>query len=354
MKNWLFGIIYFCIGCSVPNKIIFNGSESRNAYNVFVQKTNSQEMLLNLVRLKYAELPSFLELSSITSQHSLKNIANVGINIPGFNKTNPTDLRGETQFQSQPTLQYSPMQGKEFANQLLQPLDISIIQQMIYSGWDIDRVFLIAIENFQEFPNLHREGLAPKELKRHKKFHKIIDLMKKLQKKSSLQIGIQQTSDLKLKSLQFVFPIEDKYSKKVAKILKNTKRSNGKYVIDIVQGFDENGNIGILPRSLLSCMYYLSKNVKIPQKDIKICETSNMCHFSTKNSPKIFKELLVVYSSNKKPKNSYVCVKYKDTWFYIKDNDIHSKKTFLLLLDLYNLQSAKPKVKGPLFTLPTG
>ncbi len=75
----------------------------------------------------------------------------VRISIPGFSKTNPTNLRGETQFQSQPTLQYSPLQGKGFANRILRPIDIGIIQQIIYSGWDVDRVFLLAIENFQEF-----------------------------------------------------------------------------------------------------------------------------------------------------------------------------------------------------------
>ena len=61
--------------------------------------------------------------------------------------------------------------------------------------------------------------------------------------------------------------------------------------------------------------------MRIPKKDIKICETSDVfnCDISTKDIPKIFKELLVVYNSNRKPKDSYACVKYRDTWFYIKD-----------------------------------
>ncbi|KKM67868.1 hypothetical protein LCGC14_1466760, partial [marine sediment metagenome] len=44
---------------------------------------------------------------------------------------------------------------------------------------------------------------------------------------------------------------------------------------------------------------------------------------------------------------------YRDTWFYIKDGDIYSKKTFLLLLDLFNLQAGSSTVQGPLLTLPT-
>ena len=171
---------------------------------------------------------------------------------------------------------------------------------------------MLAIEDFQEFPNMHREGLAPKELKRHEKFHDIINLMKKLQKKNALQVGIKQQAN-ELKSLQFAFPVDDQYSKKIIKMLKGKKQANGKYIINIIQGFDENGNIGILSRSLLSCMYNLSNNVRIPEKDIKICKTSNIfnCEISTKNIPKVFKELLVIYNSNRKPKDSYICVKYQ-------------------------------------------
>ena len=59
-------------------------------------------------------------------------------------------------------------------------------------------------------------------------------------------------------------------------------------------------------------------------------------------------------SSEKKPKHAYVSIKYRDFWFYIEDDDLHSKKTFMLLLELYNLQSGRGPDKGPILTLPLG
>ena len=177
-----------------------------------------------------------------------------------------------------------------------------------------------------------------------------------MQKKGALQVGIrQQENNSKLKNIQFAFPADDQYGEKIVNIMKEENSANGKYIINIVQGFDENGNIGILPRSLLSCMYSLSDYVLIPEKDIKVCEISDISKnkILTKNIPKKFKELLMIYNSDRKPKNSYVCVKHRDTWFYIKDGDIYSKKTFLLLLDLFNLQAGSSTVQGPLLTLPT-
>ena len=52
--------------------------------------------------------------------------------------------------------------------------------------------------------------------------------------------------------------------------------------------------------------------------------------------------------------NLFLSIKFRDSWFYIKDNDLHSKKTFMLLLELYNLQSGKRTSKGPVLTLPIG
>ncbi|NGX33698.1 MAG: hypothetical protein K1060chlam1_00038 [Candidatus Anoxychlamydiales bacterium] len=357
--KWLVLILTLCLtSCHFPSKMTMEGSGGRNAYNVEVQKTNAEEMLLNLVRLRYYDSPFFLEVSSVTSQFTMRNLAVASIQLPGFDKTNPMSLGGETQWTNQPTIQYSPLQGKEFANQLMQPLDINTIQQVIYSGWGIDRVFALTVQNFQEFPNVPREGLEPEELIRHQKFHQLIKLMTELQIKGDLQIGIGQnkTENVDKPNLQFAFPSGNKVSEQMAELLSSEKSVNGKYVLNVVVGFDDKGNIGLLPRSLLSCMHYLSKGIVVPQKDIddKKVSFSAAAEDKKEDIERIFKDLIVVCSSVKKPKDAYVAIKYRDFWFYINDDDIHSKKTFMLLLELYNLQSGRGPGKGPILTLPLG
>ncbi len=359
MKWLLLLLVVFFTSCHFPSKIAIEGSGGRSAYNVEIQKTNAEEMLLNLVRLRYYDSPFFLEVSSITSQFTLKNLAVASIKIPGFDKTNPMSIGGETQWSNQPTIQYSPLQGKEFANQLMQPLDISTIQQVIYSGWDIERVFSLTVKNFREFPNLPREGLDPEELDKHKKFHELIKLMTRLQMKGDLQIGIKMIKDgkdLAKQDLQFAFPADSEIGRQMAKLMGLEKNIDEKYVLNVVVGFDEKGNIGFLPRSLLSCMRYLSKGVIIPQKDIEAKKVSFMTSkdYRKKDLKKIIEELMVIYSSDKRPKQAYVAIKYRDFWFYIADDDLHSKKTFMLLLELYNLQSGRGPEKSPILTLPIG
>ncbi len=360
-------------GCHFPSSMVLEGPGGRNAYNIEVQKTNAEEMLLNLVRLRYYDSPFFLEVSSVTSSFTFKNLAAATINIPGFNHTNPMSLGGETQWQTQPTIQYSPLEGQEFANQLMQPLDIATLQQVIYSGWDIDRVFRLAVQHFKEYHNVPQEKeLDPEKHPKYQNFIKALRIMKKFQEEGILQVGIKEHRKIDEKenkegciepnmTLQIAFPVDDEDSKTLADLLGEAQPKNGKYMVSIVQGFNKKGEIGVLPRSILSCMYNLSHSVDVPDKDLEENKAKTLYDETDdvkKEKQRVKKEihsLMNIYNASLKPKDSYVCIKYRDNWFYIKDNDLYSKRTFMLLLELYNLQSGRRKTQGgPVLTLPIG
>ena len=48
----------------------------RSNYNLAIQRTNDEQLLLNLVRLKYRDTPFFMEVSSVASQFTLSTTAN--------------------------------------------------------------------------------------------------------------------------------------------------------------------------------------------------------------------------------------------------------------------------------------
>ncbi len=59
-----------------------------------------------------------------------------------------------------------------------------------------------------------------------------------------------------------------------------------------------------------------------------------------------------MHSSPTEPERSSVKVFYRDSWFYIADNDADSKVTFALLSMLVTLQSGDTTKITPLITLP--
>ena len=59
-------------------------------------------------------------------------------------------------------------------------------------------------------------------------------------------------------------------------------------------------------------------------------------------------------SSTNRPANAFVAVPYRGAWFYIADNDLESKSTFMLLTQLFNLQAGQIKTVAPALTIGVG
>ena len=61
-------------GCFGPTAI----RQTRDRYNEAIRQTNDEELLLNLVRLRYNEHPSFLPVTGLNSQFELSAGADAG------------------------------------------------------------------------------------------------------------------------------------------------------------------------------------------------------------------------------------------------------------------------------------
>jgi hypothetical protein len=354
------------VGCQVPGRTVLTGSGGRTAYNEVLQMTSSEQMLLNLVRLRYYDAPFFLDVETITTQFSYKSSASASLPIPGFSKENPFILGGEFMWSDQPTIQYTPLEGQAFAKQLLTPIDLSIVQQLIISGWDVDLVFRLIIQGVDDFLNVpEASGPIPEFVPRYNSFFEVSRLMRHFQLRSELKMGIKPHCSKKegheesgegKQTLQIAFPKGSEEADQLAKLFSDVHVQNDHYVANIEMGFSCKGKIGIISRSIMSCMYYLSLGITVPEKDLmmgKVCVTKGLGGeiFDWKE---IMENLITVHSSCQAPQNAYISVKYKNNWFYIDECDFQSKKTFLLLLQLYNLKAQEPKALPPFLTLPLG
>jgi hypothetical protein len=62
--------------------------------------------------------------------------------------------------------------------------------------------------------------------------------------------------------------------------------------------------------------------------------------------------LFHIRQSNEQPDLAFVAIPYRGSWFYLADNDLESKSTFMLLMQLFRLQAGSTKSAGPALTLP--
>ena len=91
-------------GCLGPKAVKY----TRLRYNEVVRDTNDEQLLVNIVRLRYADSPVFIDLPSITSQFELAGGGNF-IGGYGFEFGGRTSLgTGQFSMRDTPTLSYHP------------------------------------------------------------------------------------------------------------------------------------------------------------------------------------------------------------------------------------------------------
>ncbi|HZQ47959.1 MAG TPA: hypothetical protein VFC07_13155, partial [Verrucomicrobiae bacterium] len=94
-------------------------------YGTAIADSWKQQTLLNIVKLRYMDLPVFLDVGSIVSGYSLATSVNVNGTISTHDATqgNFATLGGQAVYTDRPTVTYVPRTGEKFQRGLITPID---------------------------------------------------------------------------------------------------------------------------------------------------------------------------------------------------------------------------------------
>jgi hypothetical protein len=338
----------------------------RSKYNMAIQKTNDEQLLLNLVRLKYRDTPFFLEVSNVASQFRIKNKVSVTAQLESMVK-DIFNLGASSSYEESPTVSYTPLQGDKFVKNIMSTLPLKTITLLFHSGWSVERVFRVCFQMLGQLENAPgASGPTPKLAPQYKEFLQTVKYLQELDDRDALRIIYQEPNG----QPQMLLQVSDdaKTSKPALEFARsiNSIPSIKQYILthfptpDQVEHFPvimtRGKELRIVPRSLLGMLFYLSQSIEIPKRDLlkgKVTLTK-----TTKGEDfdwfEVTGELLTIRSSDEKPLRATVRVFYRDTWFYIDDSDLNSKSTFSLLTQIYSLQSGSIKSTEPILTIGVG
>ena len=334
------------------------------AYNQAIVNTLDQEMLLNLVRLKYRDRPFFLKVGSVTATFSMG--ADIGVEGEyGIDwKRDIGDGRivspsvGMSYSQS-PTISYTPLQGEAFLKSVLTPISLEAMLVITQSGWSVERVFGICVERINNLYNApSASGPTPEEQPRYRKFNRMVQILRILQAASLLEIGLDLEAETNRNMVISIDPDPD-YQELIDELRSLLEVSQEVNRFEITTNFLDlqKDEWDLRSRSIYSVLYYLSHNVEIPEEHkqaglITVTKAKNGGEFNWEETPagRMFK----VRWNKGKPRNAYIAVPYRGVWFYIADDDLQSKSTFMLLSQLFSLQAGQTEDGGPTLTLPVG
>ena len=118
----------------------------------------------------------------------------------------------------------------------------------------------------------------------------------------------------------------------------------------------QENSLAVRTRSMMGVLFYLSHNTKVPVADeqgglVTVTQTVAGGHFDWN---RVTGNLLKVETATQPPPDAFIVVQHRGAWFYIRNNDLESKSTFMLLSQLFNLQAGQIKTAAPALTIGVG
>ena len=322
------------------------------AYNEAIIASINEQMLQNLVRMRYRDVTFFLEIASVTASLSLG--ANVGVNTDvNFGSGDTLSPSAGIAYSDKPTISYTPLQGEDLLKSILSPLQLEAILVLTQSGWNISRVFGLCFERINNLYNApNASGPTPGQEPDHEKFGHLMDALHTLQKNQLIEIGTNKEGGIVIKLIRD----NDTYKNQIDQVyaLLELDQSKDEFTLDTDFLSMENTQWTVRPRSISGLLYYLSHNVEAPSSHhhelVTVTRTKDGGRFDWNETPagRLFK----IHTSEERPGNAYIATHYRGYWFYIEDTDLESKSTFILLRQLFDLQAGQSNPQVPTLTLP--
>lgn len=375
-------------GCTVGPSLI---QDSRTRYNSAVQRTASEEMLLNLMRARYGEPPEFLAVSGITSQFEVDGGVSFG-NEFGLGRGR---WGGNLNAADRPTVSLAPLQDEQFTRRFLSPISLETIYNFTRNGRRVESVLRLTVEQINGVRNPW-DGLGSTT----SAFNWLAQTLDAFAKAQQVELAYQKTSEQVSPSLEsrsidaqtvlaavekgyrFEPSGDDKSLSLTAKgkelVLRVSAPAAGSPEMEGITDLlrlkpgaefyplepalegqlkpltEFNRELHISTRSVEEILHFLCHGISVPPKHVEKGLIAHPCEASVHCSDPP-SDLLRVHWSTWRPHHAAVAIRYRGYWFYIDDADAASKETFELLLELYNLE-----IRGggaatlPMLTLPIG
>ena len=316
----------------------------RADYNEAIAQSSSEQMLLNLVRLRYNHPTHFLEPVSVVTTYSFSRNAgaNATANLNGDSSFAPiagVGLLGGVSSTETPTITYSPLAGEEFVRRLAAPLPRELLFTLLQGGWPADRLLPLTVRTIG---NASAPVIAAAD--DTSRYARIVDGLATLQAQGELAIelgrlegpllGVSDSQVAQTLITNLGLPPETRSFIVSGRIVRTPDEATVPVVPEVT----------LLTRSMLDILYYVSHGVDAEADDLGARDLGVALPIDA--------PLLHVSSGGQAPNTAMVAVPYRSRWFWIDDEDRSSKRAFLTLSTLFKLMSAPAEVATPLLTLP--
>ena len=343
-------------------------------YNAALAHSAREQILLNIVRSRYLEVPVFLSVSSVLTQYEYDRSIGVG-GIFGISGDSTNVIGGSEDvisgdanlgFSERPTITYLPVEGKEFSAHLLSDIPSEIIFAAAQAGFPVDIFMRIAIQRIGAMENMSFGELPASgyidtktqfesDFKKLKRFEKMIELIFILSDSEIIEVQHFEEDGQSRSYLIIAEDVPEDLRPKLGELrqLLGLTNRNRFRITDRFTNIKDD-EISIQTRSVMAIMEFVARGVEVPLEHL---EDGWVIDYGLQTSDgEVAKGLIPfrMHSSKSRPQNVFAAVRFNDYWYYIDHDDITSKRALSLIIVLFRLMAPTPSGAAPILTLPTG
>jgi hypothetical protein len=314
-----------------------------------------EQTLLNIVKLRYGDMPIFLEVAQVIAGYQLQSALSGSFTLGNFTSSlidRLTATGGATAastYTDRPTVVYQPLTGVDFLKRLMTPIPPSSVLFMVQSGYSAELVMPIILNSINGLNNASNRLRRPAD----QKFTRLVELMREGQLAGAIQFRIERSKDGAESSIIIFEPGKDPQltarSKEIKSIL-GIKPDIREFSVYFGGYSGKDNEIDMITRSMLQIMLEFAAVVQVPESDVMQGKaTSGLVDTTAEGVPN--GPPLRVLVTDKKP-DAYVAAQYNGKWFSIADTDIQSKYTFAVIMLLFSIADTGVRGSAPVVTIP--
>ncbi|HEX5011648.1 MAG TPA: hypothetical protein VFY71_14740 [Planctomycetota bacterium] len=324
-------------------------ANGRAAYTDVITRTNDEQLLGTLVRLRYAETTSMLMVTAVTSQTELTvdSAINLGFGQHRGYDGNLVPFSAGGSYRESPTISYEPLTGAHYLKQMVTPISLELYGLMVDSLSDSEwtlKLLTASLAGLDAPVNYQSPRAAD--------LQRALTLMASLNRAGALDFAYRTGDDRDVEGVDIVLDNNEAASHDVAELLKLLRKpvpeKTGEPLrLELQMGRIAAGpdNLRVLTRSPYELLRLASHGVQVPDEQL----AAGIAPAAVAASAAPF---VHVHCALTEPTDPFVSVQYRGYWFWVESNDTESKRGFstmqtLLLSCLQEGSAAKPQLTLP-------
>ena len=323
-------------------------------YSTSIADSWKQQTLLNIIKLRYMDLPVFMDVASVVSGYSMQT----GVSVNGTLSSERAiqgdfaSIGGQAIYTDRPTITYVPMTGEKFLRGLITPIDPKNIFFLLQSGYAADFILGMSVESLNGVRNRSTAGGTVREA--DPEFYRALELLREVQTAGAF--GMRVEEDKVKGSTGVVFFRRDdvpsdivEKGAEIRRLLKLPAEPQ-KFVLTYSPVRGAESELAVNSRSMLQIMQAFASRMDVPEAHLKDQSAwPSVENAAAAQSPQ---NNMRIHSGNEKPANAFAAVRYRDYWFWVDHGDLRTKRALTVVMFFFTLADTGTPERLPLITIP--